>query len=131
MVLSKKKEVLVLACDGQAVIRAANRMLKPHGLKILQRGTYKQLGDQRYISLEEGLDAPPKPKPPKPTDPYMDECEECGGTGESTKGCVTCGETLTNEDVDKNPEAEACIACVKREEDYQAGQVKTKKRAAR
>jgi hypothetical protein len=47
------KEILVLACDGSEVVRAVNRLLKPHGLRIKLRGTYRQHGDQRFVRLEE------------------------------------------------------------------------------
>lgn len=47
------KEILVLACDGGEVMRAANRLLKPYGLRIKLRGSYQQLADQRYLRLEE------------------------------------------------------------------------------
>lgn len=47
------QKLLVLASDGQAVIRTLNRLLKERGIRVKQEGTYKQLGDQRYLSIEE------------------------------------------------------------------------------
>lgn len=45
-------KVLVLASDGQDVLRGINKLLKPHHLSIRQRGNSKELGDQRFLVLE-------------------------------------------------------------------------------
>ncbi len=45
------KEILVLASDGQAVLRAVNRLLAPKGLKITQKKKHAG-GDQRFLYLE-------------------------------------------------------------------------------
>lgn len=45
------KEILVLASDGQAVLRAVNRLLAPKGLKVTQKKKHAG-GDQRFLYLE-------------------------------------------------------------------------------
>ena len=42
------KEILILASDGNDVFKAANRLLKDHGLKLVKRLAG---GDQRRLSL--------------------------------------------------------------------------------
>jgi hypothetical protein len=44
------KPILVI-CDVTEVLKAVNKLLKPLGIKIKKSGSYKELGDQRYLTL--------------------------------------------------------------------------------
>lgn len=68
------KPILVLM-DGEEVLRAVNRLIKHLGVKIKKTGRYRDLGDQRYLSLE-----PIQKKKDTGGDPYQRVMEKGKGT---------------------------------------------------
>lgn len=77
----------------------------------LRDGELQTFRGERLSSLSE---------PKRGGGPVMEPCKECDGTGEAPMACVVCNGDLTKEDMDANPEAEACISCVEEEEKYEA-----------
>lgn len=55
---ARYNEILVLACDGMKGLRAANRLLREHGLVLKWRGNRRELGDQVYLRVEKLLPSP-------------------------------------------------------------------------
>jgi RecJ-like exonuclease len=54
-----------------------------------------------------------KRRPPHPR-PILDDCQECGGTGECQVHCEVCGVALTEANLAKRAESYVCTTCDER-----------------